>query len=119
MRRNLDTPRSEHRALRTAEEDNIDLPAPWAQAGGWDSFITVRYSSTEIYSENGNIHVKMRETRFQDGRLTSEECDGTLDRRAYERVVQDAHGFFLNQVGNFLKLLYAPFSLPPRRRHDE
>lgn len=119
MSRDLDKPRSERHALRSVDEDNMDHPAPWEKPDGWGSFITVRYSSAEIYSENGNIHVKMRETRFQDGRLTSEECEGTLDRRAYERVVQEAQGYFLNQVGNFLKLLYAPFLLPTHRRHDE
>lgn len=117
MSRELDKLRSRTRnSLATTDEpDSTPTPAPWTPAGNWGSFFTFRYSSTEIYSEGGDIHVKTRETRYQDGRLTSEECEGTLDRRAYERVVSEAQGYFLNQVGNFVKLLYSPFSSRSRR----
>lgn len=121
MSRELDKVRNmernrERNALATADErDCTNYPAPWTPAGSWGSFFTFRYSSTEIFSEGGDIHVKTRETRYQDGRLTSEECEGTLDRRAYDRVVSEAQGYFLSQVGNFVKLLYSPFSSRSRR----
>lgn len=119
MSRELDKVRNternrERNALVTADErdrtERTNYPAPWTPAGNWGSFFTFRYSSTEIFSEGGDIHVKSRETRYQDGRLTSEEYEGTLDRRAYDRVVSEAQGYFLNQVGNFVKMLYSPFS---------
>jgi len=93
-----------------------DTVSPWPSPSG---FFTFRYSSTEIYSEGGNLHVKLRETRFQDGRLKSEECEGTIDRQAYNQMMSEAQGFFLNQVANFTRLLFAPLLSSRDRRHDE
>lgn len=80
-------------------------PSPWA--GG---LFTFRYSSTEMFTRDGNLHVKMKETRYQDGRLSSEECEGTLNTDAYDRLVSDAHTYFLNQSAGFMRMLLAPFA---------
>lgn len=108
-------------ALVTREDKSLTEPrgmiSPWAPPRG---FFTFRYSSTEIFSEGGNLHVKMRETRYEDGRLKSEECEGTVDRQAYNQMVSEAQGYFLNQVANLTRLLFAPLlSLSSRRRQDE
>lgn len=96
--------------------DPLHIASPWSPPR---SFFTFRYSSTEIFSEGDNLHVRLRETRYEDGRLKSEECEGTLDRQAYNQVMSEAQGFFLNQVANFTRLLLAPLLPPSRRRHDE
>lgn len=95
-----------------------DMRAPWSPP---KAFFTFRYSSTEIFSEGNNLHVKVRETRYEDGRLKSEECEGTLDRQAYGRMMNEAQGYFLNQVADFTRMLLAPLlPSPPRRRpYDE
>lgn len=59
----------------------------------------------------------MKETRYEDGRMKSEECEGTLDRQAYNQMVSEAQGYLLDQAANFMRLLFAPFSRG--RRHDE
>lgn len=107
-----------------ARRDGGELTDPGAVVSPWSppkGFFTFRYSSTEIFSEGGNLHVKMRETRYEDGHLKSEECEGTLDRQAYQQMVNEAQGYFLNQVANFTRLLLAPLLPPPGRgrRHDE
>jgi hypothetical protein len=79
---------------------------------------TLRYSSTEVFSEDGELHVKMKETRYRDGRITSEECEGTLDRQAYDRLLEQTQGYFLQQAAGFMRLLYAPF-LHHNRRDGE
>ena len=97
-------------AIVPAEDPGrANVPAPFSTFSRSNGFFTFRYSSTEIYSQDGNLHVKMKETRYQDGRLMSEECEGTLDRQAYNQMVSEAQGYFLNQMSNFVKLLYAPF----------
>jgi hypothetical protein len=48
----------------------------------------------------------MQETRYQDGRLTSEQCEGTLERQAYERMLNQAQNYFLNRMVNFVRLFY-------------
>lgn len=96
--------------------DGGELAEP-RRVTGPAGFLTFRYSSTEIYSEGGHLHVKLRETRYENGRLKSEECEGTVDRQAYDRMVGEAQRYFLNQAANFTRLLFAPFS--GGRRHDE
>lgn len=97
--------------------DPLHIASPWSPPKG---FFTFRYSSTEIFSDGGNLHVRRRETRYEDGRLKSEECEGTIDRQAYNQAMSEAQGFFLNQVANFTRLLFAPLLSSSRnRRHDE
>jgi len=123
MGRELDkVRRGANNALATRENTSLaevrDTISPWSTPSG---FFTFRYSSTEIFSEGGNLHVKLRETRYEDGRLKSEECEGTIDRQAYNRMMSEAQGYFLNQVANFTRLLFAPLisSSSRERRHDE
>jgi len=122
MSRELDKARQGGGDALTPREDGsltdpLHIGSPWSPPKG---FFTFRYSSTEIFSEGGNLHVRMRETRYEDGRLKSEECEGTLDRQAYNQAMREAQGFFLNQVANFTRMLFAPLLSPPRnRRHDE
>jgi hypothetical protein len=78
-------------------------------------FFTFRYSCTEISSQGGNLSVKMQETRFEDGKFVSEECEGTIDRAVYDDVVREAQQQFMNQIGSFMKLLFLPFSGGDRR----
>ena len=106
------------RRENTPVADVRDAAASWSPPRG---FFTFRYSSTEIFSEGGNLHVKLRETRYEDGRLKSEECEGTIDRQAYNQMMSEAQGYFLNQVANFTRLLFAPLlsSSSRGRRHDE
>ncbi len=99
-------------AIEETGKRDLTTTTPFANASGFFSF---RYSSTEIFSQGGDLHVKMRETRLQGGRFLSEECEGTLDRQACERIANEAHGYVLNQVANFARLLYAPFGWGGRR----
>jgi hypothetical protein len=105
MSRELD--RVRNAIVPVDEQDRADFPVSFSRPAG---FVTFRYSSTEVFSQGGNLHVKMKETRYQDGRLTSEECEGTLDRQAYNQMVHEAQGYFLNQMAGFVKLFFAPFS---------
>lgn len=91
------------------EDDRKQLPAPFGSTIP-SGFFAFRYSSTEVWSQGGNLHVKMKETRYQNGRLTSEECEGMVDRQVYDRMISEAQGYFLNQMAGFVKLFFAPFS---------
>lgn len=111
MNRELDRLRDQ--VVTIDEQDSSRSPAPLAAPfspfGHMNGFFSFRYSSTEIYSQGQNLHVKMSTTRFQDGRLTSEECEGTLDRQAYDRMVDEAQRQLLNQMAGFARLLFSPF----------
>jgi hypothetical protein len=110
MSRELDTLRRD--IIDAPKRDAVDPVAPHARS---NAFFTFRYSYTEISSRGGDLSVKMKETRFQDGKLVSEECEGTLDRDAYDAVVREAQQQFLNQAASFMKVFFLPFSGGGRR----
>ena len=66
------------------------------------SFFNFRYSSTEVSVVDGRTHIKSRQARFQDGKLTSEAFEGELDRSAYDRMVSQAQRSFLRALTLFL-----------------
>jgi hypothetical protein len=111
MNRQLDKVRD---GIVTVDEQKPGgYPAPFSPFSNMSGFFTFSYTSTEIYSQGQNLHVKMNQTRFEDGRLTSQQCEGTMDRQAYDRMVSEAQNYLLNQMAGFARLLFSPFG--PRR----
>jgi hypothetical protein len=82
-----------------------------------NAFFSFRYSYTEVSSQGGNLHVRRKDTRFVGGKLISEECEGTLDRAAYDNAVREAQSYFLNQMANFMQM-FLPFHGGHRRRDE-
>ena len=56
-----------------------DTPRP-ADSGG---FIRFRHTYQSMTHVNGRTHVKASQTRFENGRLQTEEFEGTLDGETY------------------------------------
>lgn len=100
-----------------AEEEPRRPPAPFSPPGPWNAMFTFRYSCTEISAQGGEAHVKRRETRFEEGRFVTEECEGTVHRDAYDRMVDQAQQVFIEQMNQAMRMFYLPFA--PRGRHDE
>lgn len=101
--------------LDTVDDRRAAIGFPFGRMPGRGMF-SFRYTSTEVFSQDGNLHVHMRQTQYKDGRLRTEECEGTLEREAYERMAGQAHAYFLNQAIGFARLLLAPFWQDPRRK---
>ena len=90
------------RAPRKAE---IALPAVAEPAAGGAPFLSFRYSFTEISATGRTAKVRAKHARYEDGRLTSENFEGEVDRGVYERAVGDAQQRLLDQWGFFLRSL--------------
>jgi hypothetical protein len=105
------------RAVRVADRDEIEgierVPAA-------NPFFSFRYSYTEISARSDKAHMKARNTRFEDGKLTSEAFEGDLGRPLYDQLVSDAQHYFLGQTALFLKslALLLPFSRKPPPGRD-
>lgn len=97
------------RALRKVEKDAVEVIGPASRANPFFSF---RYSYTEISALGGKAHVKSKQTRLENGKLTSEAFEGDLDRTVYDQMVSDAQHYFLGQTVILLKSLslLLPFS---------
>ncbi|HKA45256.1 MAG TPA: hypothetical protein VKF40_24940 [Burkholderiales bacterium] len=75
-----------------------------AQPDGWLSF---SYSHREVSLSGGKTRLRSREYRFANGRLESEEFDGTLDASVYRTAVLRAQELMLAQTKSLLGLFSA------------
>lgn len=69
------------RALREIDTNAVEVMPPAIP------FFTFRYSLTEISAVDGKAHVKSRQARLEDGKLTTE----TFVRRADDCAVDVCH----------------------------
>ena len=95
----------------------LEVIEPPARAGPFFSF---RYSSVEMSATGGRARVKAKTTRLEDGKLTSETFEGDLERDVYDRAVNDAQRYFLDQTALMLKSLsfLLPYSWKQRTDRD-
>ena len=109
--------RNRARPVRKIESDAVDVLAPATRSS---PFLSFRYSYTEMSVLGGKAHVKSRNARFEDGKLTSETFEGELDRTAYDRAVSEAQRQIGDQMAQFFKALtlFLPFSRTHRSDRD-
>ena len=100
--------RNRARPVRKMESDAVDVLAPPSRSS---PFLSFRYSYTEMSVLGGKAHVKSRNARFENGKLTSETFEGELDRSAYDRAVSDVQRSIGDQTAQILKSfsLFLPF----------
>jgi len=91
-------------------------PNPLALYETTAPFLTYRHSFTQISSQDGNVHVQKKETVFENGRMTSEQMEGTLDPAVYDDMMRQAQTRFFSQMADVMNLFYLPFGgmKPPR-----
>ena len=101
--------RASHRAVHKADASETETGEAFPKTG---PFFRFRHSYTEISSVAGSTHVRSKETRFEDGRLTSESFEGTLGQSAYDDLVAQAQKLFASQTAFLLRQfsLFLPVS---------
>ena len=84
------------------------------------SFLSFRYSYTEICARDGTPRIRARKTRLEDGEVVSETFEAELDRNVYENSIRDAQRYFLDQTLNFINsvLRFMPSTAKPPRNRD-
>jgi hypothetical protein len=88
----------------------LQRPGGMADTLPADPPFAFRHSYTEISLQGGAARVWRSETRFQEGRLVTEESEGMLDSRAYQRMVEQSQQVFLEQMKQAVRLFFLPFS---------
>jgi hypothetical protein len=104
----------EKRALRRVGDNSI---ATIEAVAPHNPFLSFRYSYTEMSAAGSRARVKSRSARYEDGKLTTEEFDGELDRGAYERMVSEAQRHLRGRAGLFARL-FLPFLSSPGKSFD-
>ena len=71
-------------------------------------------------AHGGKTHLRARNTRFEDGKLTSESFKGELEGSAYDQLVKQTQQYVANQTAQFLRAfsLFLPFSTKRRSDRD-
>ena len=90
------------RAVSKADEGAVEVIPRAAKA---NPFVSFKYSYMEISAAGGKAHVKSKKACYEDGKLTTENFEGELDRSTYEQTVNQAQRYFLGQTELFLKSL--------------
>jgi hypothetical protein len=109
--------RNRARPVRKTKSDAVEVLAPASRS---QSFLSFRYSYTEMSVLGGKAHVKSRNARFEGGKLTSETFEGELHRTAYDRALSDAQRHIGDQMAQFFNTLslFLPFSRTHRSDRD-
>ncbi len=79
-----------------------------AEKGEWQwsaPFLSFRYSYRELSSLDGKTHVKAKECRFEGGKFTTEEFEGTTGPDAYTDAVSAMHRLVQQQAALLLQPL--------------
>jgi hypothetical protein len=79
---------------------------------GGNAFISFRYSSTEISSQGDKTVIKSKNASYENGKLSSESFEGSLDRDVHDQMVERAQSFMRAQAN----LLLDSFPLWPFRK---
>jgi len=88
------------RPVREAQRNAVAVVAPGERNSGFSSF---RYSYTEITASGGKAHLRTKNTRFEDGRLTSESFEGVLEGGAHDHLIQQTQQYIADQTAQFLR----------------
>ena len=83
------------------EESDIFNPMSF-----YSPFLSFRYSYRSIYSDGVNTHVKAKERRFENGKIESEDFEGTMEQSIYHQAAREMRRYLAMQVDFFL----GPFS---------
>jgi hypothetical protein len=77
----------------------------------YSPFLSFRYSYRSMYSDGVNTHVKAKERRFENGKIESEDFEGTMEQSVYNQVAKEMHRYLAMQMDFFLR----PFSFLLRK----
>jgi hypothetical protein len=79
-------------------------------------FMTFHYAYTEVSLRGGSAQVRRRTTRLEDGRITTESFEGTLEPGADGAAVREVQRAFALQQAALLRMFAAflPFRRTPR-----
>ena len=94
--------------LENQDREESDIINPMSF---YSPFLSFRYSYRSIYSDGVNTHVKAKERRFENGKIESEDFEGTMDQSVYNQVAKEINRYLAIQMDFFL----GPFSLLWRR----
>ena len=97
------------RAVTDTERNVIEVIEP---RSGRRVFASFRYSHIEVTAQGGKAQLRARNTRFEDGKLTSESFEGELEGSAYDQLVKQTQQYVAHQTEQFLRAfsLFLPFS---------
>jgi hypothetical protein len=77
-------------------------------------FLSFRYSYRSMYSDGVNTHVEAKERRFENGKIESEDFEGSMDQSVYNQVAKEMYRYLAMQMDFFLRPLSFLLRRPER-----
>lgn len=76
------------------------------------SFISFQYTYKSMSFSDGKTYVRSKRERFENGRIESEEFEGTMEGNAFMNTFLEMQNQFLKQINSFFNPLsfFLPFS---------
>jgi hypothetical protein len=74
-------------------------------------FTSYRYSYRSVTTDGRRTHVTAREQRFRNGKLETEEFEGTTDAAAYTNTLSRMQRTMQEMMTRQLEMIFRPFSL--------
>ncbi len=81
------------------------------------SFVSFRYSYREMSAANGKTSVRGRQYRYENGKLSSEEFEGTVAGAVYEQAMRNMQNLVADSVTMFFKSFAS--MIPSYRKNDK
>ena len=103
MSKSLQKPGPRRSVSRDADSPAHEVAEPLPGRGG--GFFTFSYSYIELSSQGGRTHVKARQTRLHEGKLSSETFEGEIGAGAFDAAVREAQQRLLDQAAWLLRPL--------------
>jgi hypothetical protein len=78
-------------------------------------FFSFSYSYSEISLQDGKARVKAHKTQLENGKVTSEKFEGTLDSSAYHAAAKQTQELFARQTQLMLDSFFRFLPWPRKR----
>jgi hypothetical protein len=86
--------------LTTIEDNSRRAPVPLTPV---DSMFSFRYVRTEISTQGGQAQVRHRDTRFENGRMVTEQYEGSIDPAVVDRMAEQSRQMFATQIEQMMR----------------
>jgi hypothetical protein len=91
------------------EENDVINPMSF-----FSPFLSLRYSYRSMYSDGANTYVKAKERRFENGKIESEDFEGTMDQSVHNQVAKEMYRYLAIQMDFFLRQFSLLWQRPER-----
>lgn len=82
-------------------------------------FFSFTYTYRELSNSDGKTQMRGQQVRYENGKLSSEEFEGTGDARVYDQAVESMQNLVVDSMNIFLSTFSAMLPMNSRKRDQD